>query len=75
MNDVLADLLRIENRRDFADNCGRIGTLNVPTTAQQLAETCSRMLHTHCKVCGSRSPGRKAGRSERRRRQLFAAGH
>ena len=49
VNDVLADLLRIENRRDFADNCGRIGTLNVPTTAQQLAETCSRMLHTHCK--------------------------
>ena len=48
VNDVLADLLRIENRRDFADNCGRIGTLNVPTTAQQLAETCSRMLHTHC---------------------------
>ena len=38
VNDVLADLLRIENRRDFADNCGRIGTLNVPTTAQQLAE-------------------------------------
>ena len=31
VNDVLADLLRIENRRDFADNCGRIGTLNVPT--------------------------------------------
>ena len=25
VNDVLADLLRIENRRDFADNCGRIG--------------------------------------------------
>ena len=41
VNDVLADLLRIENRRDFADNCGRIGTLNVPTTAQQLAETLS----------------------------------
>ena len=24
VNDVLADLLRIENRRDFADNCGRM---------------------------------------------------
>ena len=33
----------------YTSNCGRIGTLNVPTTAQQLAETCSRMLHTHCK--------------------------
>ena len=47
VNDVLADLLRIENRRDFADNCGRIGTLNVPTTAQQLAETCSRLCIDH----------------------------
>ena len=56
VNDVLADLLRIENRRDFADNCGRIGTLNVPTTAQQLAETCSRMLHTHCKFVEADHP-------------------
>ena len=59
----------------FADNCGRIGTLNVPTTAQQLAETCSRMLHTHCKFVEADHPVEKAGRSERRRRQLFAAGH
>ena len=58
-NDVLADLLRIENRRDFADNCGRIGTLNVPTTAQQLAETCSRMLHTHCKFVEADHPVEK----------------
>ena len=63
VNDVLADLLRIENRRDFADNCGRIGTLNVPTTAQQLAETCSRMLHTHCKFVEADHPVEKlAGR-------------
>lgn len=59
VNDVLADLLRIENRRDFADNCGRIGTLNVPTTAQQLAETCSRMLHTHCKFVEADHPVEK----------------
>ena len=50
---------RIENRRDFADNCGRIGTLNVPTTAQQLAETCSRMLHTHCKFVEADHPVEK----------------
>lgn len=59
VNDVLADLLRIEKRRDFADNCGRIGTLNVPTTAQQLAETCSRMLHTHCKFVEADHPVEK----------------
>lgn len=59
VNDVLADLLRIENRRDFADNCGRIGTLNVPTTAQRLAETCSRMLHTHCKFVEADHPVEK----------------
>lgn len=59
VNDVLADLLRIENRRDFADNCGRIGTLNVSTTAQQLAETCSRMLHTHCKFVEADHPVEK----------------
>ena len=59
VNDVLADLLRIENRRDFADNCGRIGTLNMPTTAQQLAETCSRMLHTHCKFVEADHPVEK----------------
>lgn len=59
VNDVLADLLRIENRRDFADNCGRIGTLNVPTTAQQLAETCSRMLHTYCKFVEADHPVEK----------------
>ena len=59
VNDVLADLLRIENRRDFADNCGRIGTLNVPTTAQQLAETCNRMLHTHCKFVEADHPVEK----------------
>ena len=57
VNDVLADLLRIdENRRNFADNCGRIGTLNVPTTAQQLAEYCSRMLHTRCKFVEADRP-------------------
>ena len=59
VNDVLADLLRIENRRDFADNCGRIGTLNVPTTAQQLAETSNRMLHTHCKFVEADHPVEK----------------
>ena len=59
VNDVLADLLRIENRRDFADNCGRIGTLNMPTTAQQLAETYSRMLHTHCKFVEADHPVEK----------------
>lgn len=57
VNDMLADLLRIdENRRNFAGNCGRIGTLNVPTTAQQLAEYCSRMLHTRCKFVEADRP-------------------
>ena len=44
VNDVLADLLRIEN---------------LPTTAQQLAETCSRMLHTHCKFVEADHPVEK----------------
>ena len=35
------------------------GTLNVPTTAQQLAETCSRMLHTHCKFVEADHPVEK----------------
>ena len=41
------------------NNCGRIGTLNVPTTAQQLTETCSRMLHTHCKFVEADHPVEK----------------
>ena len=35
------------------------GGVNVPTTAQQLAETCSRMLHTHCKFVEADHPVEK----------------
>lgn len=37
VNDTLSDLLGIRDRRNFAENCGRIGTLDRPVTAAQLA--------------------------------------
>ena len=49
VNDTLSDLLGIRDRRNFAENCGRIGTLDRPVTAAQLAALCGETLHTHCK--------------------------
>ena len=49
VNDTLSDLLGIRDRRNFAENCGRIGTLAQPVTAAQLAALCGETLHTHCK--------------------------
>ena len=48
VNDTLSDLLGIRDRRNFAENCGRIGTLDRPVTAAQLAALCGETLHTHC---------------------------
>ena len=36
-----------------------ISAIYMPTTAQQLAETCSRMLHTHCKFVEADHPVEK----------------
>lgn len=56
VNDVLADVLHIQNRRNFAEDCGRIGTLAAPATAAQLAEYCNKTLHTHCKYVEAARP-------------------
>lgn len=47
VNDTLADLLGMqrEGRRNIAENCGRIGTVE-PTTVQQLARFCADTLHS-----------------------------
>ena len=56
VNDTLSDLLGIRDRRNFAENCGRIGTLDRPVTAAQLAALCGEMLHTHCKFVEAARP-------------------
>ena len=56
VNDTLSDLLGIRDRRNFAENCGRIGTLAKPVTAAQLAALCGEMLHTHCKFVEAARP-------------------
>ena len=47
VNDTLADLLGMqrEGRRNFAEDCGRIGPVE-PTTVQQLARFCADTLHS-----------------------------
>lgn len=56
VNDTLADLLGIENRRSFAENCGRIGTLKKPVTAAELAALCNQKLRTRCKFVEADRP-------------------
>ena len=47
VNDTLADLLGMqrEGRRNFAEDCGRIGPVEA-TTVQQLARYCADTLHS-----------------------------
>lgn len=56
VNDLLSDLLGIEDRTEFADGCGRIGTLRASTTAQQLAAFCNEKLKTRCKYVEATRP-------------------
>ena len=56
VNDTLSDLLGIRDRRNFAENCGRIGTLAQPVTAAQLAALCGETLQTHCKFVEAARP-------------------
>lgn len=57
VNDTLADLLGIsrEDRRNFADNCGRIGTVQ-QTTVAAIAGFCARTLHSGVKYVDSGKP-------------------
>lgn len=50
VNDTLADLLGMarEGRRNFAENCGRIGAV-APITVEELARFCARTLHSGVK--------------------------
>ena len=56
VNDTLSDLLGIRDRRNFAENCGRIGTLAKPVTAAQLAALCGETLNTRCKFVEAARP-------------------
>lgn len=57
VNDTLADLLGIsrEDRRNFAENCGRIGTVQ-PTTTGAIAQFCAEKLHSGVKFVDSGKP-------------------
>lgn len=57
VNDTLADLLGMsrENRRNFADNCGRIGTVET-TTVADIARFCAETLHSGVKFVESGKP-------------------
>ena len=57
VNDTLADLLGIarESRRNFADDCGRIGAV-APTTTAALARFCAETLHSGVKYVDSGKP-------------------
>lgn len=57
VNDTLADLLGIarESRRNFADDCGRIGAV-APTTTAVLARFCAETLHSGVKYVDSGKP-------------------
>lgn len=57
VNDTLADLLGIsrDDRRNFAENCGRIGTVQ-PTTAAAIARFCAETLHSGVKFVDSGKP-------------------
>ena len=56
VNDTLADILGIRDRKSFADNCGRIGTLDQPVTAAELAALCRDRLHTRCQFVEADRP-------------------
>ena len=57
VNDTLADTLGMarEGRREFADGCGRIGTVPA-TTATELARFCAATLHSGVKYVDSPRP-------------------
>lgn len=57
VNDTLADLLGIARggRRNFAENCGRIGAV-APTTTAALARFCAETLHSGVKYVDSGKP-------------------
>lgn len=57
VNDTLADLLGIarEGRRNFADDCGRLGGV-APTTTAALARFCAETLHSGVKYVDSGKP-------------------
>lgn len=57
VNDTLADLLGMsrENRRNFADNCGRIATVQT-TTVADIAKFCAETLHSGVKFVESGKP-------------------
>ena len=57
VNDLLADTLGIarEGRRNFAENCGRIGTVQ-PTTTAAIARFCADTLHSGVKFVDSGKP-------------------
>lgn len=57
VNDTLADLLGIsrDDRRNFAENCGRIGTVQSTTTAA-IAQFCAETLHSGVKFVDSGKP-------------------
>ncbi len=57
VNDTLADLLGMsrEDRRNFAENCGRIGTVKT-TTVADIAKFCAETLHSGVKFVDSGKP-------------------
>jgi len=57
VNDLLADTLGIarEGRRNFAENCGRIGSV-APTTTGAIAKFCVDTLHSGVKYVDSGKP-------------------
>lgn len=57
VNDLLADTLGIarEGRRNFAENCGRIGSV-APTTTGAIAKFCADTLHSGVKFVDSEKP-------------------
>lgn len=57
VNDTLADLLGMsrENRRNFAENCGRIATVQT-TTVADIAKFCAETLHSGVKFVDSGKP-------------------
>lgn len=57
VNDTLADLLGMsrEDRRNFAENCGRIATVET-TTAAEIAKFCAETLHSGVKFVESGKP-------------------
>ena len=56
VNDTLAALLGMQNTQNFAENCGRIGTLAAPVTVAALAAHCAETLHTGVKYVDATRP-------------------